>query len=133
MSVAKLCSDNLITVQFNDLDALFFRSEIIAPSFLPTQTRSSLKISDHSLINSKNLDISYSKLINQTQSFAEKTQRTMTNSNYRSMNFAKLIFYVPHSVDFLFSFRINKYHCDKISMSSIVDSLPWTHIPENMC
>ncbi len=47
ISVAKLCSDNLVTVQFNHLSALFFRSEISKPQFEVPQTCTTFDNSDY--------------------------------------------------------------------------------------
>ncbi len=127
ISIAKLCIDNLITVQFNDLGALFFRSEIITPS----QTRGTLQTADYS-VRSSQIAVSESNIADKTQSSAEQSRILYKNSDVRSINFANPIFYVPRLPDFLFSFSINKYCCDEISMSNIVNSLPSTHIPESM-
>ncbi len=129
ISVAKLCSDNFITVQFNHLGAFFFRSEIITHPQLPTQKENISKNT-----TTRSTDISESINAEKSQSMADildisTTQRSQTTS----INFAKPIYFVPRSSDFLYSFRINKYLSKHNSLSSIVQGLPSQDVPEGMC
>ncbi len=129
ISVAKLCSDNLITVQFNHLGALFFRSEIITHPQAPTQTKC---ISDNTAAISTS--ISEFTTAEKSQSLADMASISTTQrSQTTSINFAKPLFFVPRSPEFLFLFRINKYSSTDTSLSNIVQSLPPADVPEGMC
>ncbi len=119
ISVAKLCSDNLVTVQFNHMGAFFFRSEVINQPQEPTQT-------NH--ISEKKTTISCRASDDPTSenSYTQSSQIT-------SINFAKPLFFVPRSPDFLFSFSINKYSSSDTSLSTIIKSLPSAEVPQGKC
>ncbi len=133
ISVAKLCADNFVTIQFNDLGALLFRTELIQTPSSPTQTDSCTNISDPASSHSDSLHDSERKLCNQTQRFSFASNSNTQSLQSRSVNFAKPIFYVPRSSDFLFSIKINKHMCTDMSLSNIISSLPSPEIPQNNC